>query len=82
MGIYPKNAAVNAVITVPIQFQDPKGVDARDRVLACATEMRKTMKRLKDPEFVKDMAAHLARAQSQVSWDRRAKTCPSRVGAA
>ncbi|KAF9647752.1 hypothetical protein BDM02DRAFT_2523331 [Thelephora ganbajun] len=71
MGIYPENAVVNAIIWLSAGFELPKDVDPRDGVLACATEIRKLLERLKNPEFVKDMAADVAKIQSQVAWDKK-----------
>ena len=70
MGIYPDNAVVNAIIWLPTELQVSKDVDTRDGVLVCATEIRKSVGRLKDPVFVKNMAADVAGIQSQVAWDK------------
>ena len=77
MGIYPANAVLNAIFWLPTRFQSSKGVDPHGSVLACATEIRESLKRLKDPEFVKDMAAGLAKLQSEVSWDKMGQDLPS-----
>ena len=70
MGIYPGNAVVNAIfwLTIGIQGSD---TDPGDSVLACATEIRKSLGRLKNPGFVVDMAGGVAKIQSQVSWDKK-----------
>ena len=70
MGIYPFNAAANAIIWLPTEVPVSEGADPRDGVLACATEIRKSMGRLKDPMFIKDMMTDLAKIQSQVAWDK------------
>ena len=70
MGIYPDNAAVNAIIWLPTRLQVPKGVGPRDSVLACTTEIRRSLGRLKDPIFIENMAADVAKIQSQVAWDK------------
>ena len=70
MGIYPVNAVLNAVIWLPARLQVSKGVDPRDSVLAHATEISKSREKLKDPKTVKDMAADVAKIQSQVAWDK------------
>lgn len=77
MGIYPENAVLNAIFWLPTRLQNSKGVDPRDGVLADATEIRKSLKRLKDPEFVKDMAAGLAKIQSEVSWEKVGQDLPA-----
>ena len=70
MGIYPVNAVVNAVIWLPVGLQAPKGADPYDSVAAHAAEICKSMDKLKDPKSIKDMAADLAKIQSQVAWDK------------
>jgi len=70
MGISPTNA-LNAVIWLSMGLHVPRGVDLRDSVVAYATEIRKSMDRLRDPRSIKDMAADLAKIQSQVAWDRK-----------
>jgi len=69
MGIYPTNA-VNAVVYLSTGLQIPNGVDPRDTVVTHAAELRKGMGELKDPRLVRDMAAGLAKIQSQVAWDK------------
>jgi len=61
MGIYPDNAVVNAIFWLSIKLQASKGVDLRDGVLACAVEIRKSLGMLKDPMFINDMAADVAK---------------------
>ena len=51
-------------------MQVSKGDDPREGVLACATEIRKSLRRLKNTGFIKDMAADVAKIQSQVAWDK------------
>ena len=70
MGIYPLNAVVNAFIFLPIRQQLSEGVGHHDDVLACATEIRKSLQKLKDPRSVKEMAADVAKLQSRISWDK------------
>lgn len=77
MGIYPENAVLNAIFWLPARVQNLKGIDPYDSVLANATEIRGSLKRLKDPEFIKDMAAGLAKLQSEVSWDKMGQDLPS-----
>ena len=71
MGIYPANAVVNAIFWLPTNFPVSKVVDPREDILACAVEMRKSLGKLKNPEFIKDMAAGVAETQSQVAWNRK-----------
>ena len=70
MGIYPLNAALNAIFWVftPIGPQVLKGVDPHVGVLACATELRKSLVRLKDPRFIKNMVADLGETLSHLAW--------------
>jgi len=70
MGIYPVNAVVNAIIWLSTGLQVLKRADPRDSVLADAAEIRKSMDKLKDPKFIRDMAANVARVHSQVAWDK------------
>ena len=70
MGISPPNAALNAFFWLPTAAgpQVSKGIDSRDGVLAWAIEMRKSLARLKDPGFLKDMVADLAKRLSHTAW--------------
>lgn len=77
MGIYPLNAVLNAVFWLPAPLQDSKAADTRDSILTCATDVRKSLKKLKDPEFIKDMAAGLSKIQSDVSWDKAGQDLPA-----
>jgi len=61
---------VNAVIWLSMVLQAPNGADPRDTVVARATEIRKSVDKLKDPKLVRDMAADVAKIQSQVAWDK------------
>jgi len=70
MGIYPLNAVVNAFVLLPIRPQLSNGAGPRDGVLACATEIRKSLEKLKDPRLIEDMAASIAKVQSRIAWDR------------
>jgi len=70
MGIYPLNAVVNAFIFLPTGVQLSKGTDPHDDVLTCATNIRKSMEKLKDPKWVHEMAANVAKVQSRIAWDR------------
>ena len=71
MGIYPANAVLNAIIWISIGRQVSRSVDAHDDVLACATEIRKSLGRLKDPKFIKGVAADIAKMLSQVAWNTK-----------
>ena len=77
MGIYPENAAVNAIVWLSTGLQASKGADIHDDVLACATEIRKSLGKLKDPMVIKDMAADVAKIQSQVAWDKAGQDMPT-----
>ena len=68
MGIYPENAALNAIFWVSSGIPVSKGADPREGVLAYAIGIRKSLGRLKDPRFVKDMAAGLAKMLSEDAW--------------
>jgi len=70
MGIYPLNAVVNAFILLPIRPQLSNVVGPRDGVLVCATEIRKSLEKLKDPGLIEDMAADVAKLQSQIAWNK------------
>ena len=70
MGMYPDNAVLNAIIPVSTGVQISKGVDPREGVLACATRIRNSLGRLKDPMFIKDSVVDLAKIQSQHAWDK------------
>jgi len=61
---------VNAVIWLSTGLRAPKGADLRDSVLAHAAEIRKSMDKFKDPKLIRDMAANVAKIQSQVAWDK------------
>ena len=62
---------VNAVIWFSVGLQAPKGGDPLDTVVTHAVEIRKSMDKLKDPKLIRDMAADVAKIQSQVAWDKR-----------
>ena len=70
MDIYPVNAVANAVIWLSTRLQAPKGAHPRDSALANAAEIRKSTDKLKDPKFIRGMAANVARVHSQVAWDK------------
>ena len=70
MGVYPLNAVANAFIFLSAEVKLSKGVDPHDDVLVCATEIRKSLEKLKDPKLIKDMAAGVAKVQSRIAWDR------------
>ena len=70
MGIYPVNAAVNAIVWVSTGLRVPKGLDPQDGVLTYATEIHKLAEKLRDPRSIKETAVELANIQSQVSWDK------------
>jgi len=76
MGIYPLNAAVNAFIYLSVGLQLSNGGDPRDDVLSCATEIRKSLGKLKDPRLVEDMAADFARMQSRIAWNKSSQRPP------
>lgn len=77
MGIYPDNAAVNAIIWLSIDLEAPNDLNPHDSVLAWATGIRKSLGRLKDPKFIKDMAADMAKVQAQVAWDVKGQDIPA-----
>jgi len=79
MGIYPLNAAVNAFIYLSTGLQLSNGVDLHDGVLTCATEIRKSLEKLKDPRLIEDMATNLAKTQSQAAWNKGSQD-PSKDG--
>ena len=66
MGVYPVNAAVNALICVPVS----KGLHPQQDILTCATEIHESLGRLKDPRFIKGVAADMAKRLSQLAWDK------------
>ena len=70
MGIYPLNAALNAVGLLHIGLQRSKGADAHDDVLTCATEIRNSVEKLKDPRLIEDIVADFAKILSQTAWSR------------
>jgi len=61
---------VNAVIWLSTRLQITKGADFRVTIVDHAAEIRKSMDKLKDPMFVRDMAADVAKIHSQVAWDK------------
>jgi hypothetical protein len=71
------NASVNAIIWLPAHLQYSKRAGARDSVLACAAAVRKSLEKLKDPEFIKDMAAGVSKVLSSVAWDKMGQDLPS-----
>jgi len=73
MGIYPFNAIVNAIALLPIGWQLQRGVDPRNDVLTCATEIRKSLENLKDPRLIEAMAADFGRILSQSAWNKRSE---------
>jgi len=79
MGIYPPNAAVNAIGLLSIGLQLPRGIDPHDDVLSCATEIRKSLEKLKDPRLVEDIVTDFARIQSQSAWNKNSQG-PSKEG--
>ena len=70
MGIYPVNAALNAIVWLSTGLQIPKGLKPQDAVLAYTTEIHKLLEKFKNPRSIKEMAADLAKVQSQVAWDK------------
>ena len=79
MGIYPVNAAVNAFVYLSAGPQLSNGVNPRDDVLTCAIEIRKSLEKLKDPQLIEDLAADLAKIQSQAAWNNGSQD-PSKDG--
>ena len=80
MGIYPLNAAANAIALLPIgPLQLSNGADPRNDVLTCATEIRKSLENLKDPRLIEDMAADFAKMRSQAAWNKDTQD-PSKEG--
>src|SRR5579872_5224221 len=77
MGMYPENAVVNAIFWLSTNFQVPENSSPHESVLAFATEIRKSLGNLKDPEFIEDMAAGVAKMQSQIAWDKKCQDVPS-----
>jgi len=71
MGIYPFNAMVNALVWYPVGLQAPKGTDPHETVVAHAVELSNGIGRLRDPKLIRDMAADVAKIQSQAAWDKR-----------
>ena len=70
MGIYPPNAVLNAIVLLPTGVQLSRGVDPHEDVLTCATEIRKSLEKLRDPRLIEDMAADFARMKSHSAWNR------------
>ena len=70
MGLHPNNTGSNAIIHVPTGVQFSKGVHPREGVLDCATRIRNSLGRLKDPRFVEGMVVDLAKTLSQDAWDK------------
>ena len=80
MGIYPPNAATNAFAWLPIgPLQLSNGADPRDDVLTCATEIRKSLEKLKDPRLIEDMARNFAKIRKQAAWNKEIQS-PSKEG--
>jgi len=79
MGIYPLNAAANAIGHLSIGLQLPREVDPYDDVLNYATEIRNLLDQLKDPRLIEEMAADFAKTQEQSAWNRKSQG-PSREG--
>ena len=73
MGIYPHNAAVNALVYLPIGLHLSRRDDPHDDVLTCATEIRKSLENLKDPRLIEVLASELARMQSQSAWNKNSE---------
>jgi hypothetical protein len=71
MGIYPDQAVVNAIVWLPAHLQLPKSDNPLESVLECATSIRDSIGRLKNPGFIKDMAADVAKLQLQAAWDKK-----------
>jgi len=76
MGIYPVNAVVNATVFLPIGRQHSKGDDPRSDILACATGIRDSLKKLKDPRVIEDMVTDFAKIEAQTAWDKHVRGPP------
>ena len=76
MGIYPANAVVNATVFLPIERQLSRGVDLHDDVLACATGIRNSLEKLKDPGFIKDIVTDFAEIESETAWGKSIRSPP------
>ena len=76
MGIYPFDAVLNGIfwLLAPLGPQLMTGANPRDGILAWVTQFRKSMEMLKNPRFVKDMAAGLAKKLSHVAWTKGGMT--------
>lgn len=77
MGVYPDRAAVNAIIWLPAHLPTLKSVNSHESVLRCATSIRESVNRLKDHGFVGDMAAGVAKLQSQAAWEKKGQDISS-----
>jgi len=77
MGVHRVNAMANVVVRLSVGIQVPEGVDLRGVVSAYATEIRKPLEKMRDPMFVRDMVADLAKIQSQVAWDKNGQDIAS-----
>jgi len=76
MGIYPANAAGNAVLYLPVGLQPSRGLNPRDNVFAHAVVTRESLQKLKDPKSVRDLAADFAKVHSRVAWDKSGQGPP------
>jgi len=79
MGVSPPNAMPTAIGHLSIGLQLPRRVDPHDDVLICATEIRKSLGQLKDPQVIKDMVAEFARVRAKSAWNKSSQG-PSREG--
>jgi len=61
---------LNALVYFSVELQPLEAVDPRDDVLACATEVRRSLGKLKDPKLITALAAEIGKIQSQSAWDR------------
>ena len=75
--MYPGNAVVNAIFWLPTDLQVSEDAELRGSVLARATEIRKSLGKLRNPDFIKDMVADVAKIQSQVAWDKKGQDLAS-----
>ena len=61
---------LNAVFWLSTGLQVSKGVIPRKSCLAGVADVRKSLGRLKNPRFIENMAADMAKTQSEVVWDK------------
>jgi len=79
MGVFPPNAMPTAIGHLSIGLQLLRGADPLDEVLIRATDIRKSLEQLKDPQVIKDMVADFAGIRAKSAWNRSSQG-PSREG--